>query len=477
MNKNLLTLFLILAVITTKATVFTVTDTVDGTTSDGVSLRWAITQANSVFTNDTIQFNIPGMAPHTITVSSNLPTISDNGLLIDGSSQPPNGYAGNWPKIILTNGDTATKGLYFFVPYTARAKGLEIKNFTEEGIYGLGSSAFLTVEDCKLSNNYDGIGLFGSSMHGDIRRCHITENLHDGVYVFGASAYALIEYNLVSGNEHNGITIYGGSDSCTIRGNYIGTDSTGQMPYGNTLDGIYVANSSNVIGGWLAGEGNIIGYNGGDGVEVSSGQYNWITRNSMFCNAGIGIQLGGSGNGNYAAPVIQSATTAGAAGTATANSRVELYYDSACTNCQGKVFIADVITDNAGAWIYNGSLINGSSITATASDTVNHNTSRFALCVLVGATGMSHLANTLFLGVSPNPVSENSIVTFNYPSSGEKKEIIIHSIHGKEIVRYALPPFSSTQTMRLPQMAVGVYVARLTSSFEFPVLNVKFVVE
>jgi hypothetical protein len=81
----------------------------------------------------------------------------------------------------------------------------------------------------------------------------------------------------------------------------------------------------------------------------------------------------------------------------------------------------------------------------------------------------------------PNPTPSNSPLTFTYPSIpiaiGTKKEIIIHSIHGKEIARYELPSWSTSQTVKLPQMAAGVYVARLISGFEFSISNVKFVVE
>src|SRR5215213_6243085 len=150
MKLTLLLLFLAVTIYQCDAATFTVTSNADGTTTDSVSLRWAITKANSVSSHDTIVFDIPGMAPHTISVASDLPTVNDNGLFIDGTSQPPNGYTGNAPKIILTNGDTATNGFYFFVPQTARVKGLEISNFTEAGIYAFGSSVMLTIEGCRL---------------------------------------------------------------------------------------------------------------------------------------------------------------------------------------------------------------------------------------------------------------------------------------------------------------------------------------
>jgi hypothetical protein len=95
-----------------------------------------------------------------------------------------------------------------------------------------------------------------------------------------------------------------------------------------------------------------------------------------------------------------------------------------------------------------------------------------SICFFTGIASVNY--NLPYL-LYPNPAHSNSQITFTYPSSAEKKEIIIHSIHGKELVRYALPQWSSTQTVKLPQMAAGVYVARLVG--EETSANVKFVVE
>jgi photosystem II stability/assembly factor-like uncharacterized protein len=63
--------------------------------------------------------------------------------------------------------------------------------------------------------------------------------------------------------------------------------------------------------------------------------------------------------------------------------------------------------------------------------------------------------------VYPNPSTSNSTITITYPSTSSQKEIIINDINGKEITRYALPQWSSTQTIKLPQMARGIYAVRL----------------
>jgi hypothetical protein len=88
--------------------------------------------------------------------------------------------------------------------------------------------------------------------------------------------------------------------------------------------------------------------------------------------------------------------------------------------------------------------------------------------------GIESLSNSSI----PFSVSINdSHYTFHYPSSSTKREIIINDVNGREVARYALAANSSIQTVNLPQMSAGVYVARLISNSAVPVSNVKFVVE
>jgi hypothetical protein len=93
----------------------------------------------------------------------------------------------------------------------------------------------------------------------------------------------------------------------------------------------------------------------------------------------------------------------------------------------------------------------------------------------MGETNIVEFNKLSSISIYPNPTTSNSTLTFTYPSISAKKEIIIYSIHGKEIARYTLPQWSSTQTAKLPQMAGGVYVARMVGENESAM--VKFVVE
>jgi hypothetical protein len=91
------------------------------------------------------------------------------------------------------------------------------------------------------------------------------------------------------------------------------------------------------------------------------------------------------------------------------------------------------------------------------------------------ATAINELTQNTELRFYPNPASSNSEITFTYPSFGSPSEIVINNIDGKEVVRYALPLWSTVQHLKLPKLAAGVYVARLVGGRESA--NVKFVVQ
>ena len=98
--------------------------------------------------------------------------------------------------------------------------------------------------------------------------------------------------NLISGNV-SGIVLNGaGTTRNTVSGNFIGTDVTGTSGVANGT-GVSIVNGAadNTIGGTAAGAGNVIAFNGGQGVAVSSGSGNAILGNSIVGNGSLGIDL------------------------------------------------------------------------------------------------------------------------------------------------------------------------------------------
>jgi titin len=97
-------------------------------------------------------------------------------------------------------------------------------------------------------------------------------NGFDGIIITGSSSNTVggtvaAARNLISGNAKNGIGIYMVTDVLnTVVGNYIGTDVTGTKAVPNTLAGVRVQACSNLIGGVMAGSGNVISGNGQEGI-------------------------------------------------------------------------------------------------------------------------------------------------------------------------------------------------------------------
>ncbi|MFV2066546.1 MAG: beta strand repeat-containing protein [Pirellulales bacterium] len=84
-----------------------------------------------------------------------------------------------------------------------------------------------------------------------------------------------------------------------VQGNRIGTDATGNIDLGNALNGVLIdaGAADTTIGGTAVGAGNVIAFNRGVGVRLSSaaGTGNAIRGNSIFDNVALGIDLvGGS---------------------------------------------------------------------------------------------------------------------------------------------------------------------------------------
>jgi hypothetical protein len=105
--------------------------------------------------------------------------------------------------------------------------------------------------------------------------------------------------NLISGNIGHGIDLFAGATGTTIQGNTIGSDLTGQIPLGNSLDGIAISGSGNTVGGSGDLE-NYIAFNGtdsalsGSGIEVLNGPFvgNALRGNAFgYDNTRLGIDL------------------------------------------------------------------------------------------------------------------------------------------------------------------------------------------
>jgi CSLREA domain-containing protein len=311
------------------------------------SLREAILAANANVngaTPDEIQFNIPGAGVHTIQPTTALPYPSE-ALIIDGTTQPGSSCpvlpVASPPALLIeldgsNAGVSPTSGLVSFVG-NMTVRGLVIHSFANENI-GLYSG------DNTIQCNFLGTDPTGTLAQG---------STFDQIFVNG-TANNLIggptpgAGNLIAGNSLRGIVLPTVTNN-TVQGNYIGTNASGTALVGNRTIGIMLSGNSNLIGGAMAGTGNviagsnsgidlsastgdiiqgnyigkdsagttslpnstgiivgagtsnatirdnIIAYNGGNGVQIEAGVGTAVRSNRIFANGGLAIDLGADG--------------------------------------------------------------------------------------------------------------------------------------------------------------------------------------
>jgi titin len=143
----------------------------------------------------------------------------------------------------------------------------------------------------------------------------VLPNLGDGVRIASSSSNviggtAAGARNVISGNGAVGVNILGpNSVANLIQGNYIGTDQTGTVDLGNSLEGVYInGGSSTMIGGSLVSarntiSGNLHGVGMNDvGAANNVVQGNFIGLNSAGTgavpNTFDGVRIGGGANQN-----------------------------------------------------------------------------------------------------------------------------------------------------------------------------------
>jgi CSLREA domain-containing protein len=330
-------------------TVNTADDIDDGACTAGhCSFREAILAANSFPDTDTINFNIPGPAPHTIRHAlGGHPKRLLFPVIIDGTSQP--GYAGE--PIIELDGSLsspAMPGLGFYGG-SSTVRGLVINRYTGSGIE-LQQRGNYRVEDNYIGtdltgtlargNGASGIFVFfrgpahglengrntiehnvisGNGIHGialaedrnvvhdnhigtDVSGELALGNADTGISINNSGSDNLIEGNVVSANDRWGIVNGGSCNPCTtpfarnvIQGNFIGTDASGTAALGNGLDGIRTFGNNTTIGGTVAGARNIISGNGWNGILIGGRSMGSVVQGNLIGTASDGTTALGNG--------------------------------------------------------------------------------------------------------------------------------------------------------------------------------------
>lgn len=419
----------------------TVTNTAD--TGEG-SLRAAIAIANQTagttiqFNIPNTDPNFNGKA-YIISVRSALPVINQATTIVDGSTQPNNTNTAG-PEIVL-DGSLAPNGSdgLRISANNCSVRSINIRNFfAGDGIQFNNASRSNTVTNCYIgtdetgtiiAGNQTGIRILDASSNntiggtlatGNVISGNITDgivisgngsdtntiagniigvdatnnrnqlpNLGDGIRISGSAKSNSVGLgtadtaNTISGNLGNGITLTGSTtNNNRISNNFIGVLSN-NSPRSNGQSGVFLTDSADTN---TIGPSNVIAFNSRNGVTVGANRgatgvvRNRITRNSIFMNVGLGVDLASDGptdnddndvdsgpNTLLNTPVIASVTNTGntitvtgtvaLAASSVAGTTVEIFANSLPTPGadpsgfgEGQTFVAAPTVNAAGAF-------------------------------------------------------------------------------------------------------------------------------
>ncbi len=274
------------------------------------SLAAAITAANGAPDTDTIAFNLPGGQRVLSVVTPGLPAVTAP-VVLDATTQP--GYVGvplvqlvgcpplSSPCLPDASAGANVAGLTL-KPGAAgsRVSGLSIVRFNQGGIVVEAGGS--TISANYVGVDLDGVGPgVGNSKGGVVVKA-------SAVTVGGTIA---AERNVIGDNhELCGVDVQSGTAS-QVRGNYIGTEASGNLGLGNGPPpalgetpscGVRVegAAAQTVIGG-AGGARNVISGNNVNGIEILAGTDTVVQGNSIglkangdvLANAGSGVLVAG----------------------------------------------------------------------------------------------------------------------------------------------------------------------------------------
>jgi hypothetical protein len=355
-----------------QAATFQVTTTADNgnnTNPTAGSLREAIIKSNLTGGTDTITFNISGSGVHIFSLITALPIITDP-VVIDGYTQPgakantlPNNddaillieITGTNPfnfsvddGLVITAGSTTVEGLIINgFKGTGNSMGAGIRLSSKGGNVIAGNFIGVDPNGTNQIPNGDGILILGcdnnviggsqtfsrnlisgNKLGVDIQQSGAYNNLIVGNFigvnrsatgalantgsgvqlnnVGTASSAGVIggnvagAGNVISGNGSDGIQVSGSCSSLKIQGNFIGTNVTGTAALGNTASGIYVNSTNSVpvmIGGPTATERNLVSGNKGNGIDLIAGDGTLVDGNYIGTDITGKTGLGNKGDG------------------------------------------------------------------------------------------------------------------------------------------------------------------------------------
>jgi hypothetical protein len=297
--------------------------------------------------------------------------------------------------------------------YTIVISGNVISGNNNSGVSVMqfqGSQTTYTIESNLIGTNASGTAALG--------------NTGVGLDLFQVEN-ATVKNNVISGNDEGIRFAYSTLMSPpvqnnVVQGNLIGTDKTGLVPIGNTLNGISIdAGTGITIGGSGPGQSNVIAFNGQDGIFLGEGEQDNFSHNSIFGNTDPGIYLVWQTNQAAVPPVLKAFPGTGGNGTVFGTLTnlpnttyvVEIFSNPSAPTAgqeQGKTFVQDVTVTTDGTGFGTFSVTEPAGFyTATATDGAGNSS---ALSNAVGLTSAPATVTTLSSSLNPSTVGQQ--VTF-----------------------------------------------------------------
>ncbi|MBI2914187.1 MAG: hypothetical protein HYY03_09750, partial [Chloroflexi bacterium] len=257
----------------------------------------------------------------------------NNGVNIRDNSalEPGNVVQGNYIGVDVTGavalGNVTGVALDSSPNNTIGGTTVAARNIISGGRCVIGCGSGVVIADSQSTGNLVQGNYIGTDVTGMVD----LGNFYHGVVIFDEPSGNVIggttatpgtpPGNIISGNDMHGIFIYNDYLSTgrtttgnSIKGNLIGTDVTGASPLPNTGHGVIFSASTattssvtgNPIGGAAAGDGNVIAFNGQDGVcmHADGATGNSIRGNSIHSNGLLGIDLAPPGPADCATGTV-----------------------------------------------------------------------------------------------------------------------------------------------------------------------------
>ena len=370
-------------------------------------------------------------------------------------------------------------GVYITIPLPPHVSYSAHHNVIEANLVSGNYSEGVAIASCPPADVYEN-SVLGNHIGTDITGKADLGNDHDGVYIGEKARYNMVKDNLISGNDYSGVGIMGYYDPETrwitswnyVMYNIIGLD-VDFMPLPNTREGVSIGRyGAGGLWGYATnntiGPGNIIGRNGRNGVLIEehpsntvNADSNKITRNTIFNNTLLGIDLGNdgvtsndSGDPDTGAdqflnfPEIDTAYIDGpqvviegrvCIDTDPSGSVVEVFkvISDPSGYGEGAVFLDNCTPDNSGNWrVEVTGVAAGDSVTATVTDN-GSNTSEFAQnAKIMGSTGIfsgPEAGNPRMFRLFrnyPNPFNSRTVIAYQLSVPGIA-ELKIYTVRGK----------------------------------------------